>query len=110
MGSEHTMKQERKATFTPRPWKVGETTGSGAVRIHSVDRPPQLIAEVVQSDRTHTAEANASLVAAAPDLYEALRALLTEHDFRPGQPFEYPPDHYVNRARAALAQAEGRSA
>lgn len=59
-----------------------------------------------------TAEANAHLISAAPDLYEALKevtALLADQrDFvlNNGSPEEYAA---VDAARAALAKAEGRS-
>lgn len=50
----------------------------------------------------HEAKANARLIAAAPDLLEALRALLDDPDPRgaPAQVWE--------QARAAIAKAEGR--
>jgi len=56
------------------------------------------------------AKTNARLIAAAPDLLAALRALITEWD----RPREIPADPdwcdaIVGQARAAIAKAEGTS-
>ncbi|MBV9328666.1 MAG: hypothetical protein JO352_33560 [Chloroflexi bacterium] len=52
---------------------------------------------------TKSGRANARLIAAAPDLLEALRLLVDVGDVS-GEEFE----RYVRRAQAALARAEGR--
>lgn len=66
---------------------------------------------VVPGDRAFNAEsrANARLIASAPELLEALKSLVALHgDFAPGKPFEFPPDHPISTARAAILKAEGR--
>ena len=62
-----------------------------------------------------TAEANAHLVAAAPDLYEALKELIARHDELvialhtfDGELSCSLSDHDVTVARASLTKAEGK--
>lgn len=46
------------------------------------------------------------LRALAAELVERLADMVARYgDFAPGQPFEFPPDHHIPRARAALTKA-----
>lgn len=55
-------------------------------------------------------QANAALIAAAPDMYEALKALRDEiNEMKYGKPFAGRPHAKMDAADAALAKAEGRS-
>ena len=56
-------------------------------------------------------EANARLIAAAPDLAEALQEAVDQYG-KPGGPWNVPsdPGGWLERARAALARAKGESA
>lgn len=77
--------------FTPGPWGIN----SGGEVVADINNHLWVMA----TNRGSDDQANAQLIAAAPDLYEALADLV--HDFE-GEPGFGP-------ARAALAKAEGRS-
>lgn len=51
---------------------------------------------------------NARLIAAAPDMYEALKSIVEDHDFC-GDDWGDRRDAWIETARAALAKAEGKS-
>ena len=100
---------KKKAKYTPGPWEIASPTrvwsthaDGGAVCIaaepecnYSSDFQEVKIA----SKRFHEACANARLIAAAPDLLEALKAVVRVADRKT---FEF------DAARAAIARAEGR--
>lgn len=51
-------------------------------------------------------KASLSMSALAAELAERLADMVARYgDFAPGQPFEFPPDHHIPRARAALSKA-----
>ena len=97
--------------FTPGPWRVaGEDKNfvyalsqSGAnsfwahVQSAGIDR-------ITENEKA----ANARLIAAAPDMLEALTALLARFDDNP-ELSELIGRVEIERARAAIAKAEGRS-
>ena len=90
--------------FTPKPWKV-YTAKAGHKVIGIGDANGEGITDSgfgVWRGGSAEAEANAHLISAAPDLYEALRDLVRTggDDHMPG---------YWEAAEAALAKAEGRS-
>lgn len=58
----------------------------------------------------HGSVAGARLVAAAPDLYAALAAIVAEADCHPFNPIGHVVEHVVTTARAALAKARGDEA
>ena len=96
-------------THTPGPWRVRKDEpgkwllkqeGNGGLYLFDLRECPGIAAT----------DANARLIAAAPDLLAALRALITEWD----RPREIPADPdwcdaIVGQARAAIAKAEGTS-
>jgi hypothetical protein len=92
----------RESKHTPGPWIVGRGA-DGLPIIHTapdtVSPSGQGVAHICKRAMCQDHEANARLIAAAPDLLEALRALL------------WKPDGWVEQenARAALAKAEGRT-
>jgi hypothetical protein len=53
-------------------------------------------------------EANARLIAAAPDMYEALKSIVEDHEFC-GDDWGDRRDAWIETARATLAKAEGKS-
>ena len=103
------------ATHTPGPWSA--LPGHSCIGfIDIISRLDGVVAQVTQSDNSpsETDIANAHLIAAAPDLLEACVAMI-EWDAR-------EEDHAVDfharmmlckaafqKARAAIAKAEGRS-
>ncbi len=109
---------ERKGLWTPGPWRVCRDGKCSCRQVWHPDAPvftarpdacvnigtahqqwgdgPEMIYGEIPE---HETQANAHLIAAAPDLYEALEACLT-----PGM-----PDHLVIQAWKALAKARGES-
>ena len=109
---------EKRPAFTPAPWRTVRPDG-GSSRHRSIiilREQGEVVAKVMatrdpSNDATWTpacVEANARLIASAPVLYEALRAMLGD-----GLPANDPKHITLNRAvemaRAALQQATGDS-
>ena len=80
---------------TPGPWHVVESAAGTTVKS---DREGPIASVWGNADNTATA----ALIAAAPDMYEALQALATECRIFGASP------RLTNAAFAALAKAEGR--
>jgi len=104
--------------YTPGPWQVdpnnpGDVNGpdgkdvavslfSGMTRLEITGNEPTLSAITREE-----AEANARLIAAAPELLEALEELMSDVlDIRGVDVEEYKPEGF-KRARAAIAKATG---
>lgn len=88
------MSNTEQRAFTPGPWyQCGDE-----VLIDMGDRS-HLVAAV--ADWSEDTEPYARLIAAAPDLYEALKAICDEQDARQG----YASVEAYDRARAALTRA-----
>lgn len=97
---------------TPGPW-IASKSGCGIVRAGEV-----LIAIAYDGQRPHEREvsgtnkqiedANAYLIAAAPELLQALRDILAYSGIDPDADTRMGLRE-VNAARAAIAKAEGRS-
>jgi len=102
-----------EAKFTKGPWNQ-ESTGDGkriCIGLGMFDGPNGYdVAEVYSDDVTEEtcveAQANAHLIAAAPELYEALDGLIGVTD-RPSAP-DYVRDA-IRAAHAALAKARGEA-
>ena len=85
-----------KPNFTPGPWKVESdpcaydtlttVTGGGSDRVLNLTR--ELIVEVGGYAGYETAEANATLIAAAPEMYEILCDVLTDCKLSDGMRLE----------------------
>lgn len=82
------------AKHTPGPWKVG-ASGNTICGMGPDPHDRFCIAELggIYADKEH----NAKLIAAAPDMAEALKGLLSIH--------QWPVSKEVEAARAALAKA-----
>ncbi len=104
---------------TPGPWVFSKSDQYGDMRFYvaQADGAPYtpdysdvatLIAETVNSERRYIQEANARLIAAAPELLEALTNLCGLAEKRPGSLHEYKAA--VDSARAAIAKATGGAA
>lgn len=63
--------------FTPGPWRVDERSGNiGGLSIFTEEKVCDMIADVeihIRANGRKVAEANARLIAAAPEMYEALK-------------------------------------
>ena len=106
-------------TFTPGPWSIYEI--DARVVCTRVDGKTTLVSEPATSVFTPSEytiphptqmEANARLISAAPELFDALKALLA--DWQAVDPDEQVPDAinvdgHWEAARAAIAKAEGRA-
>lgn len=95
----------KKQKHTKGPWLVSTIDGEDCLMVGGGDG-----SEVVADIRTHwpdaQVEANAHLIASAPELLEALRAVLDYHE-------EWKNDcglftYEEKKVRAAIAHAEGR--
>jgi hypothetical protein len=102
--------QRKAAQHTPGPWTTW-TPGLGPPRVYTT-RKTELIATPAYRRNLDEEEANARLIAAAPELLEALKGL-DEAYCRAGQPLT-KDERYEDRkrliaARAAIAKAEAAS-
>lgn len=93
---------KHKTTFTPGPWSIGSIAGKITV---NRDRSSPL---AVMTGNARIDELNAAVMAAAPELLEALKQVLAPlKDFEPKQ---YPAEieRRTKLAEAAIAKAEGK--
>lgn len=99
------------AKHTPGPWKVGGDDDDIVVMTG-----PFFVATIHENCNHGCTDANARLIAAAPDLLEALRASnkaaerIAEFCRKSGRDFD--ADHWqaiAEAGEAAIAKAEGRS-
>ena len=94
---------------TPGPWSAEIPSASnGYVWIDPVDG---CCGEIATVWNTHdNSEANARLIAAAPDLLEALKAVVNDWVAPDDLPFEDGEMPALDAARAAIAKATGEAA
>jgi hypothetical protein len=94
--------------FTPGPWAAIEIE-EGLFHVHSPkgERHNPVPVAVLdhhrdghEATRTVTTPANAHLIAAAPDMYEALKRVMEN---------KWEPDKYLINVLQAIAKAEGRN-
>lgn len=110
-----------EAKHTHGPWTFSVQEQFGEVRFYvaqaegapftaSYSDVSTLIAQTVSGERFRTQEANARLIAAAPELLDALRGLLAleEENIRGCDDIDVCAE--VQFARAAIAKATGRAA
>lgn len=91
--------------WTPGPWgidwnvsRLDVFNSDGGTLVSTLRRSTR------SNDIDNVVQANARLIAAAPELYEALRAILAEWQY-------YAPDHpLVDKALDVLAKARGEEA
>lgn len=88
----------RKPKFTPGPWVIFTDRGIAAAVL-----PAMRVGEICEIDKwvaeDGVADANANLIAAAPELYATLEAVLRQWPLAFG--------HELQAAHAALAKARG---
>lgn len=85
---------------TPGPWLVGEEADDGTIDIVSDARP--YVCEVIPGAVDKWTRSNALLIAAAPDLLEALKGMIVSYELEAS-----PLNPALLKARAALAKATG---
>ncbi len=110
------MQTSPESKFTPGPWEMKEvpTQCGRAFRIGrgAMLEPGPKGCCIIYDDYGAGAnehKANAHLIASAPDLYEALKAILSNHEtVGAGASIFQCTTAEVTAARAALAKAEGR--
>jgi len=103
-------------THTPGPWVVSDTNDEGDVYVSQTAKAGLYVAialdPLYSSEPTTEANANANLIAAAPDLLEACERI-AELDCTDGYTLadsEYPALwDALHVARAAIAKARGES-
>lgn len=91
---------------TAAPWLIGENRYDYDLIIRSANNDP--VCSVIYAGYSKTeAKANARLIAAAPELLEALN-LCTHHGggWASDDPRSFLPLAVLNKARAAIAKAE----
>lgn len=88
------------AQHTPGPWITGHNV-YGHSRLAVMNPRNVIIAEVTDWPNEDTTEANALLIAAAPELLEALEDIVARNEIQ----------HWFNldKARAAIAKARDES-
>lgn len=92
--------------WTPGPWKASETSPGGDWCIHAAGTPWQLAYLAESSQIDWPLEANARLIAAAPDLVKAVDSLINLIDAY-GHLRELSDCAVTTSVRAALARARG---
>ena len=99
--SQAAIKREN-AKHTPGPWEVHPTTLHPAVRsVGTANAAPRRICTAGSMNGSPVDEHNARLIAAAPELLEALQFVMTASGEQPSTAFE--------QARAAIAKATGET-
>lgn len=97
--------------FTPGPWAVNQRFEKPVVGYDVGDGDTPLpIVDIVHGYDKAQARANAKLIAAAPDMYEALQALVLEYGKQMASMQVVSPRRGLWRnACAALAKARGET-
>ena len=91
---------------TPGPWRIeGESGDSPYIAGAMPSGEPDHVCQIIETPDGED-HANAALIAAAPELLQALRALLDQH--MAGVDLSVRDRHEWCRAAAAIAKAEGK--
>ena len=95
---------EQGPRWTPGPWRAD------GLQVIADDRGVIAKIPTPHTDGTFDCEANARLIAAVPELYEALREQIKylETFLRRDGSSQETVDYYTLHARAALAKADGK--
>lgn len=95
-----------EAKHTPGPWKRNDFLDLKEISLKAItcERLGFCVTFINTDDklRVGEADANARLIAAAPELLEALQAIMEDMDSEFGTDYDY------NKARAAIAKANGK--
>jgi hypothetical protein len=104
--------KKMESKHTPGPWKITKLDKGLRFEIHNPDTD-YWIAQV-QNPKPINGQANASLIAAAPDMLEALTEMVGWFDSSPfralmtKQGYQAECHRIINTSRAAIAKAQGK--
>ena len=93
-----------KTNHTPGPWRVKKRKMDARIFGNVDGGPIATVHYVIENASNPHDEANARLIAAAPELLEALELLVAQEDWYRE---EVPPESPVGKAYAAIAKARG---
>ena len=98
----------KEAKFTPGPWIVDKSFNADIQAPDGLDIATCCAEILNRHTDGEEGIANATLIAAAPDMYEALEAAILEYG-KPGGPWNVPssPGTWIDKAKAALVKARG---
>ena len=98
---------------TPGPWRVTDEicrfSGGEVIRPNNgdgVDSPVAFVCDFNRYDRDEERQANARLIAAAPELLAAAKAVIRAFGFAPPENMDLPTEW--DDLSSAIAKAEGR--
>lgn len=94
-----------ETNFTPGPWSLDNNDVRDEAQAVESEATGCIVAEACTLDRPGDCEANAHLIAAAPELYEALEGIMRAE----ARDRVMPAGAEWDAARAALAKARGES-
>ena len=94
---------------TPGPWQISAIQNEPE-KMSIIDADMCFVAEVWQTyiDGESRQQAHATLIAAAPAMYEALQLVYTALSILPVESKQHLAGNTMSTIEAALAQAEGR--
>lgn len=94
--------------FTKGPWRVHLDKRDGTACAIIEDRTGDCVARTVYRFHRGERNANGNLIAATPEMYEALSEAVERYG-KPGGPWNVPsePGSWIEKAKAALKKAVG---
>jgi len=93
-------------SFTPGPWEIGDLDRNDQRQVIADGRLICVGAHECLASQEASMEANARLIAAAPDLYVALKAVLALYG--PSSEYGYEARIVWQQAERAILKADGR--
>ena len=106
------MKNETKLKHTPAPWQLSTIDGEDCLMVGGGDDGSMIVADIRTDDPHNVVRANARLIAAAPDLLDALMQatilLKHAHDGDPALESQYAVET-ADAMTAALTKAIGEN-
>ena len=101
----------KETKFTPGPWKVDPKYSRDIQAPDGLDVATCCLSILNRKVTTEEESiANATLIAAAPDMYEALEMAILKYG-KPGGPWNVPsePGTWIDKAKAAIVKARGET-
>ena len=101
-------KQPKQQGYTPGPWHIRNEKDNQGYRGVAVQSADGLCVANIVMDLHDREQANARLIAAAPDLLAALKLAFVQLQGKCGAPFRDLVPTTWRQMEAAIAKAEGR--